>query len=83
MILITVILLAILLILILEATRETGKKTDSVCPSCGKKVQDNFIYCPYCSVSLKKICSQCQFILKPFWKVCPNCGTKIEKGENQ
>jgi ribosomal protein L32 len=46
-----------------------------VCPSCGAKVKDNFVFCPYCHTHLKKKCLACDTILALDWNICPYCGT--------
>ncbi|MGC9349997.1 MAG: zinc ribbon domain-containing protein [Anaerolineae bacterium] len=45
-----------------------------VCPGCGAKVQDDFIYCPYCHTHLKKNCIACDRVLELDWHICPYCG---------
>jgi RNA polymerase subunit RPABC4/transcription elongation factor Spt4 len=45
-----------------------------VCPGCGAKVQDDFIYCPYCHTHLKKNCVSCDRVLELDWHICPYCG---------
>ncbi|MGC9523318.1 MAG: zinc ribbon domain-containing protein [Anaerolineae bacterium] len=45
-----------------------------VCPGCGAKVQENFIYCPYCHTHLKKSCVKCDAVLALDWNICPYCG---------
>lgn len=46
-----------------------------VCPGCAAKVQDDFIYCPYCHTHLKKNCIDCGAVLELDWNICPYCGT--------
>ncbi len=46
-----------------------------VCPGCGAKVKDDFVYCPYCHTHLKKKCLACETILALDWNICPYCGT--------
>jgi RNA polymerase subunit RPABC4/transcription elongation factor Spt4 len=45
-----------------------------VCPGCGAKVQEDFIYCPYCHTHLKKNCVACDRVLELDWHICPYCG---------
>jgi RNA polymerase subunit RPABC4/transcription elongation factor Spt4 len=45
-----------------------------VCPGCGAKVRDAFIYCPYCHTHLKKQCVACGEVLELDWHICPFCG---------
>jgi RNA polymerase subunit RPABC4/transcription elongation factor Spt4 len=46
----------------------------AVCPGCGAKVQEDFIYCPYCHTHLKKNCLSCNAVLELDWNICPYCG---------
>ena len=46
-----------------------------VCPGCGAKIRDDFIYCPYCHTHLKKKCVTCDAVLALDWNICPYCGT--------
>lgn len=45
-----------------------------VCPGCGAKVKNDFIYCPYCHTHLKKACLTCERVLELDWNICPYCG---------
>lgn len=45
-----------------------------VCPGCGAKVKDEFIYCPYCHTHLRKKCIACDAVLALDWNICPYCG---------
>jgi RNA polymerase subunit RPABC4/transcription elongation factor Spt4 len=45
-----------------------------VCPGCGAKVQNDFIYCPYCHTHLRKKCVACDAVLALDWNICPYCG---------
>lgn len=56
-----------------EALLQAIEEPD-VCPGCGAKVQDIFIYCPYCHTHLKKNCLACNAILELDWNICPYCG---------
>lgn len=45
------------------------------CPSCGRAVQDQYQFCPYCRTSLKQLCVACGRLLQLDWLHCPYCGT--------
>ena len=45
------------------------------CPGCSRQVKDEWILCPDCHTTLKKICPNCQNGLHLNWNVCPFCGT--------
>lgn len=45
------------------------------CRACGKFVQSNFTWCPYCSAALKEHpCVFCGQLLKPGILTCGYCG---------
>ncbi len=48
------------------------------CWNCGRPVQPDWRYCPYCEVELKHPCPQCGYLLEPEWKRCPMCGAPAE-----
>lgn len=45
-----------------------------VCPSCRRRVQDDYLLCPYCRTALREACSQCNRPLSLGWVACPYCG---------
>lgn len=47
----------------------------STCPSCRRRVQDEFVACPYCRSTLRVPCESCEKPLLARWVVCPYCGT--------
>ncbi len=49
------------------------------CPNCGRPVQPDWQYCPYCETELKHPCSQCGYLLELEWKRCPKCGAPVEE----
>jgi RNA polymerase subunit RPABC4/transcription elongation factor Spt4 len=46
-----------------------------LCPSCRRRVEEDFVICPYCRVGLREHCSQCGKALSLTWTACPYCGT--------
>ncbi len=44
------------------------------CWNCGRPVQPDWRFCPYCEAELKHPCPQCGYLLEPEWKRCPHCG---------
>ena len=47
------------------------------CPGCSRQVKDEWIICPDCHTTLKKICPNCRNGLHLNWNVCPFCGTHV------
>ena len=45
------------------------------CPTCRRRVQDEFLMCPSCRTGLKEPCRHCSKPLSYAWLVCPYCGT--------
>jgi RNA polymerase subunit RPABC4/transcription elongation factor Spt4 len=46
----------------------------SVCHSCQRPVEDEFILCPHCQTSLKEACPACAKLISVRWSICPYCG---------
>ncbi len=44
------------------------------CPTCKRRVSDDFLLCPSCRTQLKEPCRQCQKPLSYAWVACPFCG---------
>jgi RNA polymerase subunit RPABC4/transcription elongation factor Spt4 len=47
-----------------------------LCPSCRRRVEEDFIICPYCRVGLREHCSKCGKVLSVAWLACPYCGSE-------
>jgi RNA polymerase subunit RPABC4/transcription elongation factor Spt4 len=45
------------------------------CPQCRRKVEDDYVTCPYCRVALRTACESCGKGLAFGWVACPYCGT--------
>lgn len=46
----------------------------ATCPACRRKVEGDFIACPYCRASLRSACDDCGRGLMSSWVICPYCG---------
>lgn len=46
------------------------------CPTCKRRVRDEYLVCPSCRTQLKEACRQCQKPLSYAWVACPYCGTE-------
>lgn len=44
------------------------------CPTCRRRVKDDFLVCPSCRTQLKELCRSCQKPLSYAWNACPYCG---------
>jgi len=47
------------------------------CPECERRVEPNFMLCPWCHATLRNRCSVCGNLLNLRWGVCPCCGEKV------
>ena len=47
----------------------------ATCPSCRRKIENEFIACPYCRTTLRAACESCTKPLAFGWVVCPYCGS--------
>ena len=45
------------------------------CPTCHRRVLDEYIVCPTCTTQLKEPCPQCAKPLSYSWAACPFCAT--------
>lgn len=57
-----------------EETLLKEVESQLACPSCGRKVEPDFILCPSCRTQLKQACANCNHLLLLQWSVCPYCG---------
>ncbi len=55
---------------LLQAVEEAAR-----CPGCGRRVQADWLLCPYCHTRLKKACHHCGKLMELPWEICPYCGT--------
>jgi hypothetical protein len=46
------------------------------CPSCHKRVEADFLFCPHCRIRLRESCLKCSKPLSLSWVACPYCGTE-------
>jgi predicted amidophosphoribosyltransferase len=49
------------------------------CLTCGRKLGQDYLVCPYCGTDLNKHCSGCGKEVSPDWKVCPYCKYELKK----
>jgi hypothetical protein len=46
------------------------------CPSCRRRVEQDFVVCPYCRTRLRDPCPACGKGLSFAWSACPYCGAE-------
>ena len=45
-----------------------------VCPSCKRRVSQDFLFCPHCRTKLRDECENCGRPISVRWAACPYCG---------
>jgi hypothetical protein len=51
-----------------------GIEERMACPSCNRRIEEDFLICPSCHTRLKKPCPACGRRLHLKWRICPYCG---------
>lgn len=54
-----------------------------VCPGCRRRVEADFLLCPYCHRELRVRCASCGRLLNSNWDVCPYCGLARPKAKGR
>jgi RNA polymerase subunit RPABC4/transcription elongation factor Spt4 len=47
----------------------------TLCPSCGRRIREDWLFCPKCQTKLKRTCQDCGRAVDLAWNICPFCGT--------
>ena len=48
----------------------------ATCSRCRRKVDQDFVTCPFCRSPLRTPCDHCERLLAPSWVLCPYCSTE-------
>ncbi len=48
----------------------------SLCPSCRRRVEEEFLFCPWCRTRLRQRCVRCEKPMLLSWTLCPYCGAE-------
>ena len=51
------------------------------CPSCRRRVNDEWIICPTCRTQLNRVCANCGRLVGLDWALCAWCGRDFERGD--
>ncbi len=51
------------------------------CPTCHRKINDEWIICPTCRSRLKRVCPNCSRLVGTDWSLCAWCGRDFERRE--
>ncbi len=46
------------------------------CPSCRRRIRDDYVLCPYCRTRLREACDTCGRLVGVSWQVCAYCGVE-------
>jgi RNA polymerase subunit RPABC4/transcription elongation factor Spt4 len=56
-------------------------ETIRTCPSCNRRVNDEWIICPTCRTRLNRVCANCGRLVGLDWSLCAWCGKDFERGD--
>jgi hypothetical protein len=51
------------------------QRTDA-CPACRRRIENDFVACPYCAATLREPCASCGRNLAMSWVSCPYCAAE-------
>ncbi|HEX7223405.1 MAG TPA: zinc ribbon domain-containing protein, partial [Candidatus Limnocylindrales bacterium] len=49
------------------------------CPTCARRVNDEWIICPTCRTRLNRVCPNCSRLVGLDWSLCAWCGKDFER----
>ena len=49
------------------------------CPGCDKRVDAEWIICPWCRTRLNRVCPNCERLVGLDWTICAWCGKDFER----
>ncbi|HEY3334344.1 MAG TPA: zinc ribbon domain-containing protein [Candidatus Limnocylindrales bacterium] len=56
-------------------------ETIRTCPSCSRRVNDEWIICPSCRTRLNRVCANCGRLVGLDWSLCAWCGKDFERSD--
>jgi RNA polymerase subunit RPABC4/transcription elongation factor Spt4 len=54
-------------------------ETIKTCPSCNRRIHDEWIICPTCRTRLNRVCANCGRLVGLDWSLCAWCGRDFER----
>jgi RNA polymerase subunit RPABC4/transcription elongation factor Spt4 len=51
------------------------------CPTCARRVHDEWIICPTCRTRLNRVCANCGRLVGLDWSLCAWCGRDFERSD--
>ncbi|HEY3340764.1 MAG TPA: zinc ribbon domain-containing protein [Anaerolineae bacterium] len=61
-----------------EESLLAGIEHQEFCPSCGRRVDSDMVFCPSCHTKLRNPCPNCQRPVHLSWDLCPYCGETLQ-----
>jgi RNA polymerase subunit RPABC4/transcription elongation factor Spt4 len=61
-----------------EESLLAGIEHQEFCPSCGRRVDADMVFCPSCHTKLRNPCPNCQRAVHLSWDLCPYCGETLQ-----
>jgi RNA polymerase subunit RPABC4/transcription elongation factor Spt4 len=55
-------------------------ETIKTCRNCDRRVNDEWIICPWCRTRLNRVCPNCERLVGLDWTLCAWCGNDFERG---
>src|SRR3712207_2193292 len=52
------------------------------CPTCARRVDDEWIICPSCRTRLNRVCPNCSPLVGLDWSLCAWCGKDLERRDH-
>jgi len=49
------------------------------CPGCERRIEDEWIICPFCRTRLNRVCPNCSRLVGMDWSLCAWCGKDFER----
>ncbi len=49
------------------------------CPGCERRIDDDWIICPFCRTRLNRVCPNCSRLVGMDWSLCAWCGKDFER----
>src|SRR2546422_1333003 len=59
---------------------EVSEYAAASCPGCGRHLNSEYRFCPYCRAELRLVCAGCGRVLLSGWLACANCGQEYGRG---
>ncbi len=56
-------------------------ETIRTCPTCARRVNEEWIICPTCRTRLNRVCANCGRLVGLDWSLCAWCGRDFERGD--